>query len=76
LLEGTCQKHVSVFSNVQVARTTALMQASQSGYSECVKVLILNGARCDLRNANGFTAAELGANSGYADIATAIKLFS
>jgi ankyrin repeat domain-containing protein 17 len=75
-LEGTYQKHINAFSKLQVACTTALMQASQNGHLKCVKLLILNGARCDIRNANGLTAADLAADNGHADIATAIKLFS
>ena len=44
---------------LQVAGMTALMQAVKSGNAECVQVLIDNSARCDVRNADGLTAADM-----------------
>jgi ankyrin repeat protein len=48
-----------LFSYLQVGGTTALMRATQGGYQDCAYVLLNHGARCDLCNANGQTAAAL-----------------
>ncbi len=56
--------------------TTALMHAAKQGHSDCVQVLLHNGARCDLRNANGLMAEELAMQNGHDDIAHAIHEFT
>ncbi len=52
------------------------MRAAQFGRTECVKVLLRNGARCDLRNADGKTAADMATEAGHHDLAKHIAFLS
>ncbi len=50
------------------------MRAAQNGHSECVEALLRAGARRDLLNADGRTAAQLATEHGHIKIAAAIEL--
>jgi ankyrin repeat protein len=49
------------------------MRAAQYGHTECIEVLLRNGARCDVRNADGKTAADMADEAGYHDLASHMK---
>jgi len=61
---------------LRIAGTTPLIRAVKMGRIECVKVLLRNGARCDLRNANGKSAADMAAEAGHADLAKHIEFLA
>jgi ankyrin repeat protein len=58
---------------LQIAGRTALIEAALYGHTECVKLLLRNGARCDLRDAQGHTAATIAKANGHDTLTTAIE---
>jgi ankyrin repeat protein len=52
------------------------MRAAQKGRSECVQVLLRNGAQRDLCNANGLMAVDLATQNGNSNVAITIKEFA
>jgi hypothetical protein len=50
------------------AEQTLLMAASENGLTDLVKLLVSRGAKVDLKNENGETAAALAAKKGYNEI--------
>jgi ankyrin repeat protein len=50
------------------------MLAAKSGMTECVNVLLRNGARGDIPNADGYTAVNLAEQAGHADLAKCMRL--
>jgi hypothetical protein len=49
-------------------RLTALMWAAGQGQADVVKLLLERGARADLRDDRGFTAAQIARDAGHAQV--------
>jgi ankyrin repeat protein len=55
-------------------RLTALMWAAGQGQGEAVKLLLARGAKTDLRDDRGLTAAQIAQQAGHAQIAQALAV--